>query len=70
MLPSHGCCIYEIWMENGRAGLKSLYGGKLKGKPQSQGGDFFIEHLNPQVFFQNYPPISAFLGLIQNIPPR
>ena len=53
-----------------RAGLKSLYGGKLKGEATKSRGDFFIEDLNPHVFFQNYPPISAFLGLIQNIPPR
>ena len=76
MLPCHSCYIYKTYRIKEVGGLKSAYQGKLKGGKgkarwrRSGGGvawgwgwAFYMGELTPQVFYQNYLPISVSFDL-------
>ena len=68
MLPCHSCYIYGTWRSKEVGGFKTIVwretgggGGatyKVKG-----GGAIFMGELTPQLFYQNYLPISVFFGV-------
>ena len=63
MLPCHSCYIYGTWRSEEVGEFKVIaytYGGKLKGATKSK---FFIGELIPQLFYQNFLPISAYFGV-------
>ena len=65
MVPCHSCYIYGTWRVKEVGGLNSSYGGKLNGGSYKVKGSgaLFMGELTPQVFYQNYLPISTSFDL-------
>ena len=64
MLPCHSCYIYETGRSKEVVRINVIVWRNLKGGSyEVKKGTLFMEELIPQVFYQNYLPISPSFNL-------
>ena len=64
MLPCHSYYSYGTWKNKKLGGIKFIVWREAEGVSHKVKGEhFFMEELTPQIFYQNYLPVSALFGL-------